>query len=79
VARLPERAVFYAAVLPLLAFYALFAAVLYPLSGSLHPLELMHSLLPSVPIGERGWVGGEGGGARVRARVGELCEHTHAR
>lgn len=54
VAHLPERAVFYASVLPLLAYYALFACVLYPIAGSLHPLDLMRSLMPAVPVGLHG-------------------------
>jgi AAA family ATP:ADP antiporter len=54
VAHLPEHAVFYASVLPLLAYYGLFAAVLYPIAGSLHPLDLMHSLMPAVPAGLHG-------------------------
>lgn len=45
---------FYASVLPLLAYYALFASVLYPIAGSLHPLDLMHSLMPAVPVGLHG-------------------------
>jgi ATP/ADP translocase len=48
---LPERLVFYTSVLPLLAYYGLFATVLYPIAGSLHPMELMNSLMSSVPIG----------------------------
>jgi ATP/ADP translocase len=51
VAHLPERLVFYTSVLPLLAYYALFATVLYPIAGSLHPMELMNSLMSSVPTG----------------------------
>lgn len=51
VAHLPERAVFYTSVLPLLAYYGLFATVLYPLAGSLHPLDLMNSLMGSLPTG----------------------------
>eukprot|EP00882_Tetradesmus_deserticola_P025181 GHRQ01027644.1.p1 GENE.GHRQ01027644.1~~GHRQ01027644.1.p1 ORF type:complete len:275 (+),score=129.90 GHRQ01027644.1:32-856(+) len=54
VAHLPEKAVFYAAVTPLLAYYALFAAAIYPIAGSLHPLELMAQLAPSVPVGLHG-------------------------
>lgn len=44
---------FYTSVLPLLAYYGLFAAVLYPVAGSLHPVDLMNSLMGSVPAG--GW------------------------
>eukprot|EP00879_Flechtneria_rotunda_P029548 GHRR01031966.1.p1 GENE.GHRR01031966.1~~GHRR01031966.1.p1 ORF type:complete len:337 (+),score=132.40 GHRR01031966.1:471-1481(+) len=54
VARLPERAVFYASVLPLLVYYGLFATVVYPIAGTLHPLDLMNDLMPSVPIGLHG-------------------------
>lgn len=51
---LPERAVFYAAVAPLLAFYALFAAVIYPAAPALHldPAPL----LGMVPAGLAGLV-----------------------
>jgi len=52
VAHLPERAVFYTSVLPLLAYYGLFATVIYPIAGSLHPMDLMNSLMGSVPTGE---------------------------
>ncbi|WIA35409.1 hypothetical protein OEZ86_003854 [Tetradesmus obliquus] len=54
VAHLPEKAVFYAAVTPLLGYYALFAAAIYPIAGSLHPLELMAKIAPSVPVGLHG-------------------------
>lgn len=54
VAHLPERAVFYTSVLPLLAYYGLFATVLYPLAGSLHPMDLMNSLMGSLPTGLHG-------------------------
>lgn len=53
-AHLPERAVFYTSVLPLLAYYGLFASVIYPIAGSLHPMDLMNSLMGSVPTGESG-------------------------
>lgn len=54
VAHLPERAVFYASVLPLLAYYGVFASVLYPIAHTLHPLDLMNQLMPSVPTGLHG-------------------------
>lgn len=54
VAHLPEGAVFYAAITPLLAFYALFATVLYPAAPGLHPTTLMESVMPSWPVGLHG-------------------------
>ncbi|GBG00278.1 hypothetical protein Rsub_13004 [Raphidocelis subcapitata] len=54
VSRLPERAVFYAAVAPLLAFYAVFAAVIYPASPALHFDAA--GLLAGVPTGLHGLV-----------------------
>ncbi len=54
VAHLPEGAVFYAAITPLLAFYALFATVLYPAAPGLHPTALMESVMPSWPVGLHG-------------------------
>jgi hypothetical protein len=52
VAHLPEQLVFYTSVLPLLAYYGLFATVIYPIAGSLHPMDLMNSLMGSVPTGK---------------------------
>ncbi|KIZ03752.1 ADP,ATP carrier protein 1 [Monoraphidium neglectum] len=54
VSRLPERSVFYAAVAPLLAFYALFAAVIYPAAPALHFDAA--ALLGAVPSGLHGLV-----------------------
>lgn len=51
---LHERAVFYAAVLPLLAFYTLFASFLYPAAPSLHPTELVSSWMAHTPLGLHG-------------------------
>lgn len=45
---------FYAAVLPLLAYYGVFATVLYPIAHTLHPLDLMNQMMPSVPTGLHG-------------------------
>jgi AAA family ATP:ADP antiporter len=42
--------VFALAVAPLLAFYALFAWVLYPLAPALHPLALMERAMEAVPV-----------------------------
>jgi AAA family ATP:ADP antiporter len=48
VSALPERAVFYAAVAPLLAAYALFAAVVYPAAPALHfDLSAVAAALPA--------------------------------
>ena len=51
---LPARAVFYAAVAPLVSFYALFATVIYPASAWLHPAGLAARLAPSLPAGLAG-------------------------
>jgi AAA family ATP:ADP antiporter len=56
VSNLPARAVFYTAVAPLLAFYAAFAAFLYPAAPLLHPLDQLPSLLAAVPTGLHGLV-----------------------
>lgn len=71
VAHLPERAVFYTSVLPLLAYYGLFATVIYPIAGSLHPMDLMNSLMGSVPVGEcvGGWVAKTSGVSQVSFRA----------
>jgi ATP/ADP translocase len=54
VSALPERAVFYAAVAPLLAFYALFATVIYPAAPALH--WDASGVLAGVPAGLHGLV-----------------------
>lgn len=54
VERLHPNAVFYAAVLPLLAFYMLFAAVLYPAANLLHPHGMYSSMAQHVPLGLHG-------------------------
>lgn len=79
VTHLPERAVFYTSVLPLLAYYALFATVIYPLAGSLHPMDLMNSLMGSVPTGKgcpgrKGGDGVDGGCMHCRMRAGPVLE-----
>ena len=51
---LPPRAVFYAAVAPLVTFYALFATVVYPAAGWLHPAGLAARLAPTLPAGLAG-------------------------
>lgn len=45
---------FYASVVPLLAYYAVFATVLYPIAPTLHPLDYMNSLMSVVPTGLHG-------------------------
>lgn len=45
-----------AAVTPLLAFYAFFATVLYPVSGALHPHGLLAAVSGVVPTGLHGLV-----------------------
>lgn len=42
--------------MPLLAFYAFFAAVMYPLAGVLHPHGLQQALATVVPVGLHGLV-----------------------
>lgn len=51
---LPAQSVFYAAVSPLVAFYVFFAAVLNPLSSTLHPHALVAAIAPSIPAGLHG-------------------------
>jgi len=46
--------VFYVAVLPLVAFYALFATVLYPAAAYLHPHGMYEALAPHFPVGLHG-------------------------
>lgn len=54
VEHLHPNAVFYAAVLPLLAFYMLFATVLYPAANLLHPHGMYSSMAQHVPLGLHG-------------------------
>jgi AAA family ATP:ADP antiporter len=51
---LPSRSVFYAALAPLVAFYILFTAVLYPMHGSLHLNGFYAATAPLVPAGLHG-------------------------
>jgi len=53
---LPSRVVFYAAIAPLVAFYALFAGVLYPAHGVLHPTGLVEAAASWMPTGLMGLV-----------------------
>ena len=53
---LPSRTVFYAAITPLVAFYVLFAAVLYPAHGLLHPTGLVEAAAAFMPQGLIGLV-----------------------
>ena len=53
---LPEWAVFYTAVAPLLLFYTAFATLLYPAAPMLHPLDRLPELLAAVPTGLHGLV-----------------------
>lgn len=46
--------VFYVAILPLVAFYALFATVLYPAATYLHPHGMYERLAAHVPVGLHG-------------------------
>lgn len=62
----PQRAVFYAALSPLLTFYVLFAAVLYPLHGSLHLNGFYAGTAGFVPQGLHGLL--KGGLLKGRAR-----------
>jgi AAA family ATP:ADP antiporter len=56
VAALPPRRVFYAALAPLVAFYAFFAAVLYPAHAALHPAGLSAAAAAWAPAGLLGLV-----------------------
>lgn len=51
---LPVKTVFYAAVAPLLACYAIFALFLYPAAPHLHPHGFIEAFSPYVPIGFTG-------------------------
>jgi len=48
---LPEQLVYAASLAPFLSYYALFALVLYPLSGQIHPTHLLDSLRTALPQG----------------------------
>jgi ATP/ADP translocase len=54
VSHLPPRMVFYASVVPLVAFYAFFAGALYPASAYLHPHGFYERMAPLLPIGLHG-------------------------
>lgn len=54
VEHLHPNAVFYAAVAPLVFFYIVFAAVLFPASSLLHPHGMYNSLARHVPLGLHG-------------------------
>eukprot|EP00884_Botryococcus_braunii_P005587 jgi/Botrbrau1/15029/Bobra.320_2s0006.3 len=54
VQRLNPDNVFYVAILPLVLFYAFFAAVLYPAAGVLHPHGFYDALAPMLPTGLHG-------------------------
>ena len=49
---LPERLHYYGALAPLLIFYAIFVAVLYPLAPLLHPYHLLESFKAMLPDGK---------------------------
>lgn len=53
---LPSRAVYYVTIAPLVAFYALFATVLYPSHTWLHPAGLVDAAAPWIPTGLLGLV-----------------------
>lgn len=65
-----QRSVFYAALAPLVVFYVLFTAVLYPMHGSLHLNGFYAATAPLVPAGLHGLLKGAllsriGGGGRA--------------
>lgn len=62
---LAQRAVFYAALSPLVAFYLAFAALLYPLHGSLHLNGFYAATAALVPQGLHGLLKGEDGGQEL--------------
>ena len=49
---LPEKAVFYAALAPFIAFYVTFAAVLYPNAAALQPTYLIEGMMKVGVYGE---------------------------
>ena len=49
--KMSQKKVFYSCVIPFLAFFAMFALVLYPASGVIHPHALCDTLLASLPAG----------------------------
>lgn len=59
----PQRSVFYAALSPLIAFYVLFTALLYPLHGSLHLNGFYAATAALVPQGLHGLLKGGCGAA----------------
>ncbi len=66
--RLPQRAVFMVAMVPLVVFYCVFALVLYPAHGALHVHGLYEALAPKLPLGVHGLIKvlvGWGVGGRV--------------
>ncbi|MEM7175186.1 MAG: NTP/NDP exchange transporter [Chlamydiota bacterium] len=54
--KLSKPALFYSMVIPFLAFFALFATVLYPLRDSLHPTQLCDQLQTMLPQGFQGLI-----------------------
>ena len=54
--KLSKSALFYATVIPFIAFFGLFSTVLYPLRDYLHPNELADSLQATLPKGFGGMV-----------------------
>ena len=50
----PFARVFYVTILPLVAFYALFATVLYPAAAYLHPHGMYEALAAHFPVGLHG-------------------------
>ena len=53
---LSKQKLFFAIIIPFLVYFALFATVLYPNQGSLHPSQLADSLLSVLPQGMMGMV-----------------------
>lgn len=55
--RIPERWWYQAALLPFVAFYAIFAFVLYPNAAALHPTHLLDNFKSAMPAGFAGLAG----------------------
>lgn len=69
---LPQRSVFYAALSPLLAFYVLFTALLYPMHASLHLNGFYAATAAVVPAGLHGLLKGGLWGRRACGRGGAM-------
>ena len=53
---IPKWQVYYIAIAPFVAFYALFASVIYPMAPVLHPHGLFEKIAPLIPVGLHGLI-----------------------